>query len=169
MYKWFLSPLCGIPCIHILSCIYIYIYHTWILWASLISAYWTVQITSETNCSHVAIYESNSKNHCSSFWAKNMRIPPPLKNQPTPKRNSGFSKGLTSHHGLFSIPPSFFWVRQKKQSETLEILGRSWTYYPWTPKPWNLKVLHHQYMGYNPQKWRNRGFPWYRLLFIKII
>ena len=24
----------------------------------------------------------------------------------------------------------------------------------WTPKPWKMKVLHPQNMGYNPQKWR---------------
>ena len=24
------------------------------------------------------------------------------------------------------------------------------TNYPWTPKPWKMKVLHPQYMGYNP-------------------
>ena len=34
------------------------------------------------------------------------------------------------------------------------------TTHPWTPKPWKMKVLNPQYMGYNPQKWRNRGFPW---------
>ena len=26
--------------------------------------------------------------------------------------------------------------------------------FPWTPKPWNMKVLHHQNMGYKPKKWR---------------
>ena len=25
---------------------------------------------------------------------------------------------------------------------------------PWTPKPWKMKVLHPQNMGYNPKKWR---------------
>ena len=28
------------------------------------------------------------------------------------------------------------------------------TKHPWTPKPWNIKVLHPQNMGYNPPKWR---------------
>ena len=30
--------------------------------------------------------------------------------------------------------------------------------YPWTPKPWNMKVLNPQYMGYNPKKWVRNCF-----------
>ena len=30
----------------------------------------------------------------------------------------------------------------------------TWIIYPWTPKPWKMKVLHPQNMGYNPKKLR---------------
>ena len=29
-----------------------------------------------------------------------------------------------------------------------------WNFSPWTPKPWKMKVLQPQNVGYNPKKWR---------------
>ena len=41
-----------------------------------------------------------------------------------------------------------------------QILGEMVLFdYPWTPKPWNMKVLNPQYMGYNPKN-EGCGFPW---------
>ena len=41
-------------------------------------------------------------------------------------------------------------VRSSKNSHA----SLTWIIYPWTPKPWKMKVLHPQNMGYNPKKSR---------------
>ena len=54
--------------------------------------------------------------------------------------------------------PSARWNNSTYGSEITPIypciFGRSINNYPWTPKPWKMKVLHPQNMGYNPKKWR---------------
>ena len=49
--------------------------------------------------------------------------------------DSYFSKGLVQ-------PPTSYGIHHH------------YTHYQWTPKPWKMKVLNHQYMGYNLSKWR---------------
>ena len=126
-------------------------------------------------------WRSNSKNHCRSFWAKRMRIPPPLKNQPTPKRNSGFSKGLTSPHGVAFHPPRRFLgsqaLRQTRIIRDSGDLGAILNLLPLDPnnprKTWrfhtpNIWVITPNIWVITPKN-EGCGFPWCRLLFTKII
>ena len=78
---------------------------------------------------------------------------------------SQFWRSYQSYH-YFSIPKGsmfgiltytfgwFSWGNVAKYTvRPMDTMGLGWnstTNYPWTPKPWKMKVLHPEYMGYNP-------------------
>ena len=49
--------------------------------------------------------------------------------------------------------------RTSKESTFYTWVSMEVSNYPWTPKPWTMKVLNPQYMGYNPKN-VGFGFPW---------